>query len=141
MSEAAKSTLSNIRTLRAISKEVDLEWLEEVRSKLDIVITEKKEEVELQQLERQELDEKLVKARAYLEQLGLPPEMLVTNAVATPEKKKTKATVSPKYEIEDNLGNLVQWSGRGRMPSVFKEKTESGHDMAEFLINKASTTN
>ena len=137
MSDATKNTLSNIRTLRAISKEVDLEWLEEVRSKLDIVIQEKKEEVELQQLEKQELDQKLKQVRAYLEELGLPLEMLNTDGAAAPEKKKTKTAVTAKYEIEDKLGNLVQWSGRGRMPSVFKEKTNEGHDLAEFLINKA----
>ena len=138
MSEAVKNTLSNIRTLRALAKESDLEWLEEVRSKLDVVIGEKKEEVELQKLEKQEMDQKLDLARQYLIELGLPPEILVTDPTAVPEKKKEKNPVPAKYEVTDETGSVVAWSGRGRMPKIFREKTEAGHDLAEFLIRKDS---
>ena len=50
-----------------------------------------------------------------------------------PGRKKAASKVAPKYEIKVN-GETVRWTGRGRMPVVFREFVESGGSLEKCLM-------
>lgn len=50
-----------------------------------------------------------------------------------PTKKKAASKVPAKYEIQAN-GETIRWTGRGRMPVVFRELVESGGSLEQCLI-------
>ncbi|WP_291997121.1 H-NS histone family protein [Candidatus Accumulibacter sp. ACC012] len=45
--------------------------------------------------------------------------------------KKARTPVKPKYITPDKT---VTWSGRGKLPNVFKALIEAGHRMEHFLL-------
>jgi len=47
--------------------------------------------------------------------------------------KKTRTPVKAKYITPDKK---VTWSGRGKLPNVFKALVEAGHRMEDFLLNR-----
>ncbi|WP_220783677.1 H-NS histone family protein, partial [Shewanella sairae] len=53
---------------------------------------------------------------------------------ATIKKPKVKRKPRPaKYQIEVN-GEMVTWTGQGRMPTVFKKEIDEGFELSDFLI-------
>jgi DNA-binding protein H-NS len=62
---------------------------------------------------------------------GIEPDELLDEAGA---KKGKRATRPPKYEIKDEKGKTVTWTGQGRMPNVFKARIEAGESIDSFLI-------
>lgn len=91
----------------------------------------------------------LKKLRAMMAKLGLSPDD-VRKLMATPVKRKagSKTTsakrktgprkgkkVAPKYQLK--VGEQThKWTGRGRMPLVFKEFVEKGGSLEDCLIKK-----
>ena len=55
-------------------------------------------------------------------------------ALGDMKPKKAKATVAPKFHIQDADGNIVQWTGRGRTPKIFAELFENGGSKEDCLI-------
>jgi len=47
--------------------------------------------------------------------------------------QKTRTPVKAKYITPDKT---VTWSGRGKLPNVFKALVEAGHRMEDFLLNR-----
>jgi len=140
--EVVTAVLSNIRSLRAYSRDVDLEFLKDALEKLQSVVTEKENEYLLEQKTKEEEKNKIEKVRKFMEELGLNPELL-SEISSTDESKETKRTgkaykpvVPAKYRITTD-GKIVEWSGRGKPPLAFKLAFENGHDKEEFLIEKA----
>ena len=56
---------------------------------------------------------------------------LVTEA---PVKKGKRAPRPAKYEIENEAGERITWTGQGRMPNLFKARVDNGESIDNFLI-------
>ncbi|MBA5762582.1 H-NS histone family protein [Vibrio sp. 404] len=135
MSELTK-TLLNIRSLRAFSRELTLEQLEEALEKLTIVVSERKE---AEEEERAALAEQEAKLSAIAEQIakdGIDVDALIS-ALAGETKTKTKSKRAPrpaKYKYVDPNGEEKTWTGQGRTPSAIQALLDSGKSLDEFLI-------
>ncbi|EGU42431.1 H-NS family nucleoid-associated regulatory protein [Vibrio scophthalmi] len=129
MSELTK-TLLNIRSLRAFSRELTLEQLEEIKQKLSAVIDERKiEEAELD-AEREEKEAKLKEIAATLKRDGIDVGELMAALSNQPVTKKAKRAPRPaKYRYTDDNGNEKTWTGQGRTPSFLVDK-----NLDDYLI-------
>lgn len=129
MSELTK-TLLNIRSLRAFSRELTLEQLEEIKQKLSAVIDERKiEEAELD-AEREEKEAKLKEIAATLKRDGIDVGELMAALSNQPATKKAKRAPRPaKYRYIDDNGNEKTWTGQGRTPSFLVDK-----NLDDYLI-------
>ena len=76
------------------------------------------------------------KVMSLMDQMGLKPEDL-TKQNKRPIKKAAKYSpkrkVAPKYRITVK-GVVTEWSGRGRMPVVFREAIGKNGDLDGYLI-------
>lgn len=126
--------LTHGRRFKAAVKELSVEDLKSVAEKLDKVIVEREAEAkEEEQLNAARLA-KIEEIRQQMESVGLSVEDLGAVVAAKPTKKR--APRPPKYQIEVD-GEMVTWTGQGRMPTVFKTQVDAGRSMDEFLIEKA----
>ncbi|BHH84593.1 H-NS histone family protein [Desulforhopalus sp. 52FAK] len=125
------AVLCHARRFKSAVKELTVEQLEEVKQKLDKIIIDRAKELEEQKKENAERLEKIKKIQEMLVADGIAVEELQ----AIPAKKTAKrAPREPKYEIKNDAGERVTWTGQGRMPNVFKAQVEKGKKMKEFLI-------
>lgn len=136
--------MGSITSLRKFASQQNYDLLEAIRDKLTAVLDERREEEELRKLELQELEEKRLKALAYLEEIGLSPDELKVsvfeNEPKRKKKNKTDATRSPKYAHTDEHGKTHYWTGIGRTSNHFKKLLDEGHSLEEFLIEKNENT-
>ncbi|EGU33984.1 H-NS family nucleoid-associated regulatory protein [Vibrio scophthalmi] len=128
MSDLA-STLLNIRSLRAFSRDLTLEQLQDALAKLTKVIDERQtEEIELM-AEREEKEAKLKEITETLKRDGIDINDLM-NALSNQPAKKTKRAPRPaKYRYTDENGQEKTWTGQGRTPSALADK-----NLDDFLI-------
>lgn len=78
------------------------------------------------------------KAISMLDRMGLKPEDLGKSSKRTIRPtKKSSATrkVAPKYRITVK-GVVTEWSGRGRMPVVFRDAAGKDGNLSRYLIKK-----
>ncbi len=138
MSEMLK-TLLNIRSLRAYSRELTLEQLEEALDKLTTVVIERQESEEAEQAALAKQNEKLEEIATQIAQDGIDVEALI-EALAGQPKSKTKGTKRPsrpaKYRYIDGNGKEKTWTGQGRTPSAIQTQLDAGKSLDEFLIEK-----
>lgn len=129
-------TLTNIRSLRALAREIDFSVLEDMLTKLSSVVEERRESAEA---EKAANAERLAKLEAYKKMLaedGISLDDLVSAHVAQPASaKKTRTPKPPKYEYCDDNGDVKTWTGQGRMPSPIAKAVEAGTALESFLIN------
>ncbi|WP_028025015.1 H-NS family histone-like protein [Enterovibrio calviensis] len=132
MSDALK-VLLNLRSLRAVARELSLEQLQEALEKLQTVVAEREEtEAEAHEAEKERL-EKLEKYREMLIKDGIDPEeLLATLGGAKPKSKR--AARPAKYKYIDVDGSEKTWTGQGRTPKTIKEALESGKKIEDFLL-------
>ncbi|MCE0491489.1 DNA-binding transcriptional regulator H-NS [Pantoea sp. Mb-10] len=135
MSEALKF-LNNIRTLRAQARECSLEVLEEMLEKLDVVVTERREEETHAQAENAERIRKLEQYREMLIADGIDPtELLQSLSVPKSAGKAKRASRPAKYAYVDENGENRTWTGQGRTPAVIKKAIEeNGKQLDDFLL-------
>ncbi|HIC3352953.1 TPA: H-NS family nucleoid-associated regulatory protein [Salmonella enterica] len=127
-------TMMNIRSLRVFAREVDFEQLLEMQEKLNVVVEERREEAE-----RQELEAKRQQAIEYIISLGLDPESLLAPVTADTVKTRRKAkggVRKAKYRFKDENGEIREWSGNGKRPLALQKLLDEGHFMEDFLIDK-----
>ncbi|MCG6230236.1 H-NS family nucleoid-associated regulatory protein [Vibrio furnissii] len=138
MSELTK-TLLNIRSLRAFSRELSFEQLEEALEKLTIVVSERKIQEEQEAAERQEQEKKLKAIADQIASDGLDVnaviQALAGQSIVTKPKQK-RAPKPPKYEYLDDEGEVKTWTGQGRTPSPIQKQLDQGKTLDEFLIKK-----
>lgn len=124
--------LTHGRRFKAAVKDLSVEELKAVAEKLEKVIVERAEEAKEEEKLQAARLAKIEDIRQQMESVGLSVEDLA----ATPAKPtKKRAPRPPKYQIEVD-GEMVTWTGQGRMPTVFKTQVDNGHSMDEFLIEK-----
>ncbi|MFG1172396.1 histone-like nucleoid-structuring protein H-NS [Erwiniaceae bacterium CAU 1747] len=135
MSEALK-ILNNIRTLRAQARECNLETLEEMLEKLEVVVNERRDEESQAQAEVEERARKLQQYRDMLIADGIDPNELLSshNPAKTPGKSK-RASRPAKYQYVEENGETKTWTGQGRTPVVIKKAIEEqGKQLEDFLL-------
>ncbi|GDY27911.1 DNA-binding protein H-NS [Agarivorans sp. Toyoura001] len=126
----------NARSLKAATKELSIEQLEESFNKLKVILDErytlKAEEDKLQREKR----EKLEKYKTLLEQDGIDPSELLSIIEDTPVKERKKREPLPaKYKFVDENGEDKTWTGQGRTPSPIQRAIKNeGKSKEDFLI-------
>ncbi|MEN4833067.1 H-NS family nucleoid-associated regulatory protein [Pantoea vagans] len=136
MSEEFK-VFSNIRTLRAQSREISLDILEEILEKMTSIVEEKRHEEESGMKEREERKVKLEAIREQLLADGIDPQELLGNYGSSSTSAKQKSNRNPrpaKYKYTDENGNEKSWTGQGRTPKAIKSALDSGKKLEDFII-------
>lgn len=134
MSESLK-IFNNIRTLRAQARETDLETLDEMLEKFQVVVSERHEEHESLIAEQKERDQKLQKYREMLNEAGIDPTDLLETANANKTGRAKRAARPAKYSYVDENGETKTWTGQGRTPAVIKRAIdEEGKSLDDFLL-------
>ena len=123
--------LCHARRFKSSVKELSVEQLEEIKLKLDKIIVDRTQELEEQKKGEAERQEKIKKYQEMLAVDGIAPEELQASAAAKSTKRPPRA---PKYEITNDAGERITWTGQGRMPNVFKHQIENGKKIESFLI-------
>ncbi|MGR5283567.1 H-NS family histone-like protein [Photobacterium damselae] len=123
------SVLLNLRTLRAQSRELTLEQLQEGLDKLTQVVNERIEVEEQLLAENREKEEKLEAYRQLLLADGIDPEELVASMSASKSKKASRTPRPAKYRYTDENGQEKTWTGQGRTPKFLADK-----NLDDYLI-------
>jgi DNA-binding protein H-NS len=124
--------VTHVRRFKSAVKELSIEQLEETKEKLIKIIEERKTEVEA---ERKANEDRLQKINKYKEMLaadGIEPDELQEGLAL---KAGRRGPRKPKYEIWNEAGERITWTGQGRMPNIFKQRVESGEPLETFLID------
>ncbi|EJE4701730.1 TPA: H-NS family nucleoid-associated regulatory protein [Vibrio parahaemolyticus] len=134
-------TLLNIRSLRAFSRELTLEQLEEALDKLTTVVLERQESEKSEREDRAEQEAKLEEIATKIAKEGIDVEALIEVLAGQPKAKaKVKASKRPprpaKYRYTDDMGEEKTWTGQGRTPSAIQTLLDEGKSIDEFLIDK-----
>lgn len=125
--------ITHARRFKSALKELGVEQLEEVKIKLQKIIDDRIAEEKASQVENAERNEKIRKLRELLATEGIEPDELLDGSS---EKQGRKAMRQPKYEIWNEAGEHITWTGQGRMPNVFKARIETGESLDTFLIDQ-----
>lgn len=125
--------VTHSRRLKSAVKELSIEQLEEIKTKLQAIIEERIAEAEAEQ---QENAERLEKIRKYKEMLAADGIELVELSDLLPDKLSKRTPRQPKYEVWNEAGDHITWTGQGRMPNVFKARIEAGEPLETFLIDQ-----
>lgn len=134
MSEALKA-LNNIRTLRAQTREVSVEFLVDILEKFTVIVEERRQEEASQRKEYEDKQAKLEAFRAKLLEEGIDPAELLSSLKG--QVTKTKATRDPrpaKYKYIDEDGSEKTWTGQGRTPKAIATAIDGGKKLEDFAI-------
>lgn len=133
-------------TANRLAKAVTADQLSRAIENLSGALAAAKKREQAKMAKRREANIK--KLTAMMADMGLSPKDVVkmVDGESAPKAKRgrKKATgpkkgkkVAPKYQIFAN-GENHQWTGRGRMPVVFKEFVENGGSLEQCLIQPAA---
>ena len=125
--------LTNIRSLRVLAKNESLELLESILEKLQLVISEKREELLKIQQEEKERQERIAKYKDLLKQEGITVDELAEILGAEVPRKKREARPA-KYQYVDENGVTKTWTGQGRTPKAIQTKLDKGQSLSDFEI-------
>ena len=125
--------ITHARRFKSALKDIGIEQLEEVQIKLQKIIDDRIAEEEAAKIENAERDEKIRKYRESLAADGIDPDELLDQSSG---KQSKRAPRQPKYEIWNEAGEHITWTGQGRMPNVFKARIEEGESLDTFLIDQ-----
>ncbi len=125
--------VTHSRRLKSAVKELSVEQLEEIKAKLQAIIEERIAE---ETAEQQENAERMEKIRKYKEMLAADGIDLEELSEFFPERQGKRAPRQPKYEVWNEAGERITWTGQGRMPNIFKARIEAGESLDTFLIDQ-----
>ena len=123
--------LTHGRRFKAAVKELSVEELRDLADKLNKILVERESMAAEEEHAMAARNAKIEEIRQQMEAVGLSIDDLGGTAVKATAKKR--APRPAKYQIEVN-GEMVQWTGQGRMPTVFKNEINKGRSMEDFLI-------
>lgn len=124
--------ITHARRFRSALRELGIEQLEEIKKKLDKIIEDRKLEDEKEAAENAEKIEKIKKFQEALAAEGISLDDLQGDGGSRVGSRGSKP---PKYEIWNEAGQRVTWTGQGRMPNIFKARIEEGEPLETFLID------
>ena len=133
MNEFIKTFL-NARSLRAATKELSIEQLDEVLIKLSKIIADRKEDETIELTKQQEKQDKVNAILAQLKESGISPEELLTLTETEQVKTKTKREPRPAKYAYEHEGESKTWTGQGRMPLPLQTIMNEKGSIEEFLI-------
>ncbi len=134
MSELEK-TLLNIRSLRALLRELTNAELEEAYSKFKTVVEERRLEEEAIRAEQIKKEDKLADIARQIKEQGLDVYELLSALSSTTPKKKGKRKPRPaKYKYIDTNGVEKTWTGQGRTPLVIQKALDEGKKLLDFAL-------
>lgn len=127
--------LNNIRTLRALARELSMDVLEEVLEKVRIVTEEKRSEQAELERQRAEQQDKINALLELMKADGISPSDLLGGELAHAGQpaKKRKARAA-KYRFIDASGEEKTWTGQGRTPKPIANALANGKSLDDFLI-------
>jgi len=123
--------ITHVRRFKSAVKELSIDQLEETKDKLSKIIEERKSEVEA---ERKANENRLQKINKYKEMLAADGIDLDELQDVAGLRTGRRGPRKPKYEIWNEAGERITWTGQGRMPNIFKQRVESGEPLDTFLI-------
>lgn len=141
------ASLAKSKTVaKRLAKKATAPQVERAIEHLQLALQDAKKREQEKESKRKEIN--LKKLSAMVSELGLAPEDLVKLTGGTVGKKRKVAAkskpgpksgkkVAPKYQISHE-GQIKQWTGRGRMPVVFKEFLDQGGNLEQCLIDASS---
>lgn len=124
--------LGSFASLRSFARDKELTFLEKAQENLLQVIAEKKEAIELEKMELEELEKNRQAILKELEEKGWSVEALLNPVTKGKGRKMRKA--KNKYAYLDEQGETQYWTGRGRMPTALKMQIDAGKILESFLI-------
>ncbi|EGQ8244406.1 H-NS family nucleoid-associated regulatory protein [Vibrio parahaemolyticus] len=130
-----EKTLLNIRSLRALLRELTNAELEEAYSKFKTVVEERRLEEEAIRAEQIKKEEKLADIARQIKEQGLDVYELLSALSSTTPKKKGKRKPRPaKYKYIDTNGVEKTWTGQGRTPLVIQKALDEGKKLLDFAL-------
>ncbi|WP_297115469.1 DNA-binding protein StpA [uncultured Enterobacter sp.] len=127
--------LNNIRTLRALARELSLDVLEDVLEKFNTVVEEKRNEQSELEKQRAEQQEKINALLELMKADGISPSDLLGSELASGgHQAKKRKTREAKYRFTDANGEEKTWTGQGRTPKPIAIALENGKSLDDFLI-------
>lgn len=129
-------TLMNIRSLRAVLRELSYEQLVEAKEKFDEIYAEREQQESKIRAESAERLQKLAEFTELLKEAGIDPSELVGTSAPAKAEGSAKAKRAPrpaKYSYTED-GQEKTWTGQGRMPKAIAEAVASGRALEVFLI-------
>lgn len=123
--------LTHGRRFKAAVKDLSVEELRDLAAKLDKILVERESMEAEEQQAIAARNAKIEEIRQQMEAVGLSIDDL--GGVAVKASSKKRAPRPAKYQIEV-YGEVIQWTGQGRMPTVFKNEVNKGRSMDDFLI-------
>ena len=127
--------LNNIRTLRALARELSMDVLEEVLEKFRIVTEEKRSEQAELERQRAEQQDKINALLELMKADGISPSDLLGSdlgrAGQPTEERRARAA---KYRFIDANGEEKTWTGQGRTPKPIATALANGKSLEDFLI-------
>jgi DNA-binding protein H-NS len=125
--------LANLRTLRSIAKNIELELLKDVSDKLAMVIAEEEERRAELAKEEQAKEEKMLLIADQIKAMGLSVND-IHEAMSQIDNKKKRPQKPAKYRYIDYNGSEKTWTGQGRTPLVIQAELDKGKTLESFLI-------
>ncbi|WP_421207068.1 H-NS family nucleoid-associated regulatory protein [Aeromonas sp. 601027] len=129
-------TLMNIRSLRAVLRELSYEQLVEAKEKFDKIYAEREQQESKWREESAERLQKLAEFAELLKDAGIDPSELVGTATTAKTEGIVKAKRAPrpaKYRYTED-GQEKTWTGQGRMPKAIADAVAAGKTLEDFLI-------
>lgn len=126
--------LNNIRSLRAMARELSVEVLDDMLEKLRVVTKERRDEEEQLQRQRAEQQEKINTLLAMMKADGIDPEELLSMSAAMSRSVKKRQLRPAKYRFTDTNGETKTWTGQGRTPKPIAQALAAGKSLDDFLI-------
>lgn len=125
----------NVRSLRAVTRELTLEQLNEGFEKLQAIVEERRESEESQRAQQEERLRKISEYKEKLRADGIDLAELLQGQIDA-EKTSKRAPRPAKYRYTDADGSEKTWTGQGRQPVPIREAIASGKSLDDFLIDQ-----
>ncbi|ACS97268.1 DNA-binding protein H-NS-like protein [Aggregatibacter aphrophilus NJ8700] len=125
--------LTNIRSLRVVARDLALEQLESILEKIQLVVSEKKEELLKVQQEENNRQERIAKYKELLKQEGITTDELAEILGSNVVRKKRESRPA-KYQYVDENGVTKTWTGQGRTPKAIQVQLDKGKSLSSFEI-------
>lgn len=126
---------TNLRTIRAVVRELSLEQAESTLKKFEEAVAEKR--VQMAEIQQAEMERKarIAKYKELLKQEGITAEELQEIVGVSVSGVRAKREPRPaKYQYTDKNGKQKTWTGQGRTPSIIQAALDAGKSLSDFEI-------
>lgn len=128
------TNLNNIRILRAKTRELPLDVLEQLLEKFRTVVSERCEERKASESAISQKAERINKYREMLLCDGIDISELIQSESSNHKSSEKRPPRPAKYKYTDEKGNEKNWTGQGRTPSAIQTALNKGQSIDDFLI-------